>query len=82
MLLSFSSYRARLHAFDFRWAELGGGAGGVDCPHAVCWARVPRVVLPDRALCLPIFCHSVLTVNKSSSSSSSRVLIPSEFLSS
>ena len=38
---------------------------------AVYWARVPRVVLPDRALCLPTFCHSLLTVNKSSSSSSS-----------
>ena len=37
---------------------------------AVYWARVPRVVLPDRALCLPTFCHSLLTVNKSSSSSS------------
>ena len=38
---------------------------------AVYWARAPRVVLPDRALCLPTFCHSLLTVNKSSSSSSS-----------
>ena len=36
---------------------------------AVYWARAPRVVLPDRALCLPTFCHSLLTVNKSSSSS-------------
>ena len=35
---------------------------------AVYWARAPRVVLPDRALCLPTFCHSLLTVNKSSSS--------------
>ena len=39
---------------------------------AVYWARAPRVVLPDRALCLPTFCHSLLTVNKSSSSSSSK----------
>ena len=31
---------------------------------AVYWARAPRVVLPDRALCLPTFCHSLLTVNK------------------
>ena len=38
---------------------------------AVYWARAPRVVLPDRALCLPTFCHSLLTVNKSSSFSSS-----------
>ena len=43
---------------------------------AVYWARVPRVVLPDRALCLPTFCHSLLTVNKSSSSSSSLSLTP------
>ena len=28
---------------------------------AVYWARVPRVVLPDRALRLPTFCHSLLT---------------------
>jgi len=28
------------------------------------WARAPRVVLPDRALCLPTFCYSLLTVNK------------------
>ena len=41
---------------------------------AVYWARAPRVVLPDRALCLPTFCHSLLTVNKSSSSSSSLAL--------
>ena len=32
--------------------------------------RAPRVVLPDRAMCLRTFCHSLLTVNKSSSSSS------------
>jgi len=30
----------------------------------------PRVVLPDRALCLPTFCHSLQAVNKTSSSSS------------
>ena len=35
------------------------------------WARVPNVVLPDRALCLPTFCHSLLTVNKIPVSSSS-----------
>ena len=34
---------------------------------AVYWARSPRVALPDRALCLPTFCHSLLTVNKPSS---------------
>ena len=34
---------------------------------AVYWARASRVVLPDRALCLPTFCL-LLTVNKSSSS--------------
>ena len=38
---------------------------------AVYWARVLRVVLPDRTLCLSTFCHSFLTVNKYSSSSSS-----------
>ena len=31
---------------------------------AVHWARVPRVVLPDRALCLHTFVYSLLTVNK------------------
>ena len=30
----------------------------------------PRVVLPDRALCIPTFCHSLQAVNKTSSSSS------------
>ena len=48
---------------------------------AVYWARAPRVVLPDRALCLPTFCHSLLTVNKSSSSSSSSLpLSPTRLL--
>ena len=37
---------------------------------AVYWARAPRVVLPDRALCLPTFCHLLEAVNKTSSSSS------------
>ena len=51
--------------------RLGQAESGGIVLAAVYWARAPRVVLPDRALCLPTFCHSLLTVNKSSSSSSS-----------
>ena len=29
-----------------------------------CMCTLPRVVLPDRAVCLPTFCHSIWTVNK------------------
>jgi hypothetical protein len=38
----------------------------------VYWARhrAPRVVLRDRALCLPTSCHLLLTVSKTSSASS------------
>jgi len=39
------------------------------------------VVLPDRALCLPTFCHLFLTVNKPSSSSlQSLLLLAHQFL--